>query len=147
MIPHRELPHVRNAHRPRPPLPGREARAPRHVCRGRDDPPPTGEKAPARNNPRHFDRILEEVQTFFEVHHNEGTHAGGVHFEMTGQDVTECVGGAQAITEAGLRDRYNTHCDPRLNASQALELAFLLAEMLKEGRSRERNRWRAIGAA
>jgi 3-deoxy-7-phosphoheptulonate synthase len=96
---------------------------------------------------RHFDRILEEVQAFFEVHRNEGTYAGGVHFEMTGQDVTECVGGAQAITEAGLPDRYNTHCDPRLNASQALELAFLLAEMLKEGRSRERNRWRAIGAS
>ena len=95
---------------------------------------------------RHFDRILEEVQAFFEIHRSEGTYAGGVHFEMTGQDVTECVGGAQAITEASLSDRYNTHCDPRLNASQALELAFLLAEMLKEGRRRERNRRRTIGA-
>ena len=89
---------------------------------------------------RHFDRILQEVRSFFAVHEGEGTYAGGVHFEMTGQDVTECVGGAQAITEANLGVRYNTHCDPRLNASQALELAFLLAEILKEGRSRERKR-------
>jgi 3-deoxy-7-phosphoheptulonate synthase len=89
---------------------------------------------------RHFDRILQEVRTFFAVHEGEGTYAGGVHFEMTGQDVTECIGGAQPITEASLGVRYNTHCDPRLNASQALELAFLLAEILKEGRSRERKR-------
>src|SRR5512132_3960878 len=89
---------------------------------------------------RHFDRILQEVRAFFAVHEGEGTYAGGVHFEMTGQDVTECVGGAQAISEANLGVRYNTHCDPRLNASQALELAFLLAEILKEGRSRERKR-------
>jgi 3-deoxy-7-phosphoheptulonate synthase len=89
---------------------------------------------------RHFDRVLQEVRNFFAVHESEGTYAGGVHFEMTGQDVTECVGGAQAITEANLGVRYNTHCDPRLNASQALELAFLLAEILKEGRSRERKR-------
>jgi 3-deoxy-7-phosphoheptulonate synthase len=89
---------------------------------------------------RHFDRILQEVRTFFAVHEGEGTYAGGVHFEMTGQDVTECVGGAQAISEANLGVRYNTHCDPRLNASQALELAFLLAEILKEGRNRERTR-------
>jgi 3-deoxy-7-phosphoheptulonate synthase len=88
---------------------------------------------------RHFDQILREVRTFFAVHEAEGTYAGGVHFEMTGQDVTECVGGAQAITEANLGVRYNTHCDPRLNASQALELAFLLAEILKEARSRERH--------
>ena len=89
---------------------------------------------------RHFDRILAEVRAFFAVHEAEGTYAGGVHFEMTGQDVTECVGGAQAITEANLSDRYHTHCDPRLNAQQSLELAFLLAEMLKEGRSREQRR-------
>jgi 3-deoxy-7-phosphoheptulonate synthase len=97
---------------------------------------------------RHFDRILQEVRTFFAVHEGEGTYAGGVHFEMTGQDVTECIGGAQAITEANLGVRYNTHCDPRLNASQALELAFLLAEILKEGRSRERKRelGRAVAA-
>ncbi len=91
---------------------------------------------------RHFDRILAEVMAFFEVHRQEGTYAGGVHFEMTGQEVTECVGGAQDITEAHLSDRYHTHCDPRLNASQALELAFLLANMLKEGRVRDRDRRR-----
>ena len=84
-------------------------------------------------------RILAEVQGFFAVHQAEGTHAGGVHFEMTGQDVTECTGGAQAITEANLSDRYHTHCDPRLNAKQALELAFLLAEMLKDGRGNKNN--------
>jgi len=80
---------------------------------------------------RPFDRILSEVKSFFAVHQAEGTYAGGVHFEMTGQNVTECIGGAQAITDDQLRDRYHTHCDPRLNASQSLELAFLLAESLK----------------
>ena len=84
---------------------------------------------------RPVDRILDEVRGFFEVHEAEGTYAGGVHFEMTGQDVTECLGGGQAITEVGLADRYHTHCDPRLNASQALELAFLIADMLKTRRS------------
>ncbi|MCC7016470.1 MAG: 3-deoxy-7-phosphoheptulonate synthase class II [Rhodospirillales bacterium] len=84
---------------------------------------------------RHVDRILAEVGGFFAVHRAEGTHAGGVHFEMTGQDVTECVGGAQAITEANLSDRYHTHCDPRLNAQQALELAFVIAEALKQERA------------
>jgi len=79
---------------------------------------------------RPFDRILGEVRGFFAVHRAEGTHAGGIHVEMTGQDVTECTGGAVAITDAGLADRYHTHCDPRLNAAQSLELAFLLAEML-----------------
>ena len=83
---------------------------------------------------RPFDRILSEVRGFFDVHNKEGTYAGGVHFEMTGQDVTECLGGAQAISEVSLADRYHTHCDPRLNASQALELAFLIADMLKENR-------------
>ena len=85
---------------------------------------------------RPFDRILSEVQGFFDVHRAEGTYAGGVHFEMTGQDVTECIGGAQAITEHALADRYHTHCDPRLNAAQALELAFLIAEELKAERDR-----------
>ncbi len=94
---------------------------------------------------RHFDSILAEVQGFFAVHQAEGTHAGGVHFELTGQDVTECIGGAQAITEANLAARYHTHCDPRLNAKQALELAFLLAEMLKEGRAQQRSR-AAVGS-
>jgi 3-deoxy-7-phosphoheptulonate synthase len=83
---------------------------------------------------RSFDRILGEVKGFFAAHRAEGSHAGGVHFEMTGQDVTECIGGAQAITEARLGDRYHTHCDPRLNATQALELAFQIAEALKQER-------------
>ena len=81
-----------------------------------------------------FDKVLQEVREFFDVHAEKGTYAGGVHFEMTGQDVTECLGGAQAIGEDSLADRYHTHCDPRLNASQALELAFLIAEQLKEER-------------
>jgi 3-deoxy-7-phosphoheptulonate synthase len=84
---------------------------------------------------RPFDRILSEVKGFFAVHRAEGRHAGGVHFEMTGQDVTECIGGAKAITEDSLADRYHTHCDPRLNASQSLELAFLIAEQLKAERN------------
>ncbi|MBI5163885.1 MAG: 3-deoxy-7-phosphoheptulonate synthase class II [Magnetospirillum sp.] len=84
---------------------------------------------------REFDRILAEVKAFFAVHKAEGTHAGGVHFEMTGQDVTECVGGSKAVTEARLGDRYHTHCDPRLNANQALELAFLIADALKVERA------------
>lgn len=79
---------------------------------------------------RPFDRILAEVRGFFAVHRAEGTHAGGIHIEMTGQDVTECVGGAVAITDEALADRYHTHCDPRLNAAQSIELAFLIAEML-----------------
>ena len=83
---------------------------------------------------RPFDRVMSEVRGFFDVHRNEGTHPGGVHIEMTGQNVTECLGGAQAISEASLADRYHTHCDPRLNASQSLELAFLIAEQLKEER-------------
>src|SRR3546814_11671946 len=93
---------------------------------------------------RPFDRILSEVRQFFEVHIAEGTHAGGIHLELTGQDVTECMGGAQAIGDDDLSSRYHTHCDPRLNASQALELAFLIAEMLKVERS---NRGLQIGRA
>jgi 3-deoxy-7-phosphoheptulonate synthase len=83
---------------------------------------------------RHVDRILEEVRGFFSVHQAEGSYAGGVHFEMTGQNVTECIGGAEEIGESTLADRYHTHCDPRLNAGQALELAFVISDMLKEGR-------------
>jgi len=93
---------------------------------------------------RPVDKILEEVRGFFAVHKAEGSHAGGVHFEMTGQNVTECVGGDQAITEADLGSRYHTHCDPRLNAKQSLELAFLIAEALKEGRSVNRERAASI---
>ena len=87
---------------------------------------------------RPFDRILREARDFFAVHRAEGTHPGGIHVEMTGQDVTECVGGAVAITDDALGDRYHTHCDPRLNAAQSLELAFLLAEMLNEEEAERR---------
>ena len=80
---------------------------------------------------RPFDRVLAEVDSFFDVHASEGTYAGGVHVEMTGKDVTECTGGARLVSEAELGNRYHTHCDPRLNAEQALELAFLVAERLK----------------
>ena len=83
---------------------------------------------------RPFDRILGEVRTFIDVAEAEGVHPGGVHLEMTGQNVTECIGGAQAVTEDDLSNRYHTHCDPRLNADQALELAFLVAVRLKAGR-------------
>lgn len=81
---------------------------------------------------RPFDRILSEVRSFFAIHRAEGTHAGGIHCEMTGQNVTECTGGAVAITDESLADRYHTHCDPRLNAAQSLELAFLIAEGLQQ---------------
>jgi 3-deoxy-7-phosphoheptulonate synthase len=87
-------------------------------------------KAATGYKTRPFDRILAEVRGFFAVHRAEGTHAGGIHAEMTGQNVTECTGGAVDVTEQSLADRYHTHCDPRLNAGQSLELAFLLAEML-----------------
>jgi 3-deoxy-7-phosphoheptulonate synthase len=81
---------------------------------------------------RPFDRILAEVRGFFAVHRAEGSFGGGIHIEMTGQNVTECTGGAVDVTEMSLADRYHTHCDPRLNAGQSLELAFLLAEMLNQ---------------
>jgi 3-deoxy-7-phosphoheptulonate synthase len=81
---------------------------------------------------RPFDRILSEVKSFVEICKAEGVHPGGVHLEMTGQNVTECLGGARALTEGDLADRYHTHCDPRLNGEQALELAFLVAEKLKD---------------
>jgi 3-deoxy-7-phosphoheptulonate synthase len=80
---------------------------------------------------RPFDSVLREVQEFFAIHRAEGTVPGGVHFEMTGQDVTECTGGMRALSEDKLSLRYHTACDPRLNASQSLELAFLVAEELK----------------
>jgi len=84
---------------------------------------------------RPFDQILKEVRTFFQVHAAEGTYPGGVHLEMTGQNVTECTGGARAISEEDLNDRYHTVCDPRLNAEQSLDLAFLLADLLKSKRN------------
>jgi 3-deoxy-7-phosphoheptulonate synthase len=80
---------------------------------------------------RHFDRIVDEVLGYFEVHRNLHTHPGGLHIELTGEDVTECLGGAQAIEDVHLPDRYETACDPRLNTQQSLELAFLVAEMLR----------------
>jgi 3-deoxy-7-phosphoheptulonate synthase len=86
---------------------------------------------------RPFHRILSEVKTFFAAHAAEGTHGGGIHLEMTGKDVTECTGGARAISDQDLIDRYHTLCDPRLNAEQAIELAFLLAELLKDECSRK----------
>ncbi len=84
---------------------------------------------------RPFERILSEVEDFFAVHRAEGTHAGGIHIEMTGDNVTECTGGAVAISDAQLSDRYHTHCDPRLNADQSLELAFLVAELIQKERA------------
>jgi 3-deoxy-7-phosphoheptulonate synthase len=83
---------------------------------------------------RPFDRILSEVKSFVDICKAEGVHPGGVHLEMTGQNVTECLGGARAVSEGDLADRYHTHCDPRLNGEQALELAFLVAEKLKDDR-------------
>lgn len=88
----------------------------------------------AKVKTRSFDAILQEVRGFFDAHAEAGTWAGGVHVEMTGQNVTECVGGAHKLTEADLSERYETFCDPRLNAEQSLELAFLVAEELKARR-------------
>ncbi len=93
---------------------------------------------------RRFEQILQEVKEFFAVHTAEGTHAGGIHLEMTGQNVTECMGGAKAIGEMDLSDRYHTFCDPRLNADQAIELAFLVADLLKKERSGHARKIRAI---
>jgi 3-deoxy-7-phosphoheptulonate synthase len=91
-------------------------------------------KAASGYKTRPFDMVLREVEAFFDVHRAEGSYPGGLHVEMTGKDVTECTGGAQLITDTDLSDRYHTYCDPRLNASQALELAFLVAERLKRDR-------------
>ena len=91
-------------------------------------------KAVSGYKTRPFDMVLSEVKTFFNVHHAEGTYPGGIHLEMTGKNVTECTGGARAISDMDLQDRYHTHCDPRLNAEQALEMAFLVAELLKKER-------------
>lgn len=104
-------------------------------------------KAQSGYKTRPFEQILQEVRGFFAVHEAEGTHAGGVHIELTGQNVTECTGGAQAITDEGLSDRYHTHCDPRLNASQSLELAFLVGEHLKTKRDTVRQNGAAQAAA
>ncbi|MDA7946013.1 MAG: 3-deoxy-7-phosphoheptulonate synthase class II [Hyphomicrobiaceae bacterium] len=92
-------------------------------------------KATTGYKTRPFDLILQEVEAFFDIHRAEGTHPGGVHLEMTGKNVTECIGGAREVTETDLSDRYHTHCDPRLNADQALELAFLISDRLKRDRA------------
>ncbi|OCC04505.1 3-deoxy-7-phosphoheptulonate synthase [Labrys sp. WJW] len=84
---------------------------------------------------RPFDQITGEIKSFFAVHQAEGTYAGGLHLEMTGKNVTECTGGARAVSEADLADRYHTHCDPRLNAEQAIEVAFMVADLVKKERS------------
>src|SRR3954451_5547127 len=89
------------------------------------------EESPSGHKTRHFDRVMDEVEGFFEVHQQLGTHPGGIHVEHTGEDVTECLGGAQMISHAELGSRYETACDPRLNTQQALELAFLVVEMLR----------------
>ena len=89
------------------------------------------EESPSGHKTRHFDRIMDEVEGFFEVHQRLGTHPGGIHVEHTGEDVTECLGGAQMISHSELGSRYDTACDPRLNTQQALELAFLVVEMLR----------------
>ena len=102
-------------------------------------------KAAGGYKTRPFDKIMSEICTFFAVHRAEGTYAGGVHLEMTGKNVTECTGGARAISEADLHDRYHTYCDPRLNAEQAIEVAFLVAELLKKERI-ERGRSQADAA-
>jgi len=91
-------------------------------------------KSSSEYKTRKFDDILNEIKSFFAVHRACGTYAGGIHFEMTGQDVTECLGGNQQIVDEDLKDRYHTHCDPRLNASQSVELAFMIAEELMEKR-------------
>jgi 3-deoxy-7-phosphoheptulonate synthase len=89
------------------------------------------EESPTGHKTRHFDRIMDEVEGFFEVHQRLGTHPGGIHVEHTGEEVTECLGGAQMISHGQLSHRYETACDPRLNTQQALELAFLVVEMLR----------------
>ena len=96
--------------------------------------PMHGNTETASNNykTRNFDNIVQELREFFQIMRAEGSHAGGIHLEMTGQDVTECTGGAYQVSEAELEKRYRTQCDPRLNADQVLELAFNVAELMRE---------------
>jgi len=88
-------------------------------------------EAPSGHKTRRLDDVLDEVAGFFEVHRALGTHPGGIHIEFTGDDVTECIGGGQHIAEADLRQRYETACDPRLNRSQSLDLAFRVADLYR----------------
>ena len=90
------------------------------------------EKSKSGYKTRNFNNVLKEVKTFFKIHNSEDTIAGGIHIEMTGQNVTECIGGMQKISDKDLGSRYHTHCDPRLNASQSIELAFMIASFLKK---------------
>ena len=89
-------------------------------------------KSQSGKKTRAFDSIVNEVKQNFQIHKSEGSRAGGIHLEMTGQDVTECIGGSQSIGDSDLNSRYHTHCDPRLNANQAIELAFLISDWLTE---------------
>jgi 3-deoxy-7-phosphoheptulonate synthase len=91
-------------------------------------------KSASNYKTRPFELIVAEIRSFFAVHQAEGTHAGGLHLEMTGKNVTECTGGARAVSDHDLGDRYHTFCDPRLNAEQALEIAFMTAELIKQER-------------
>jgi 3-deoxy-7-phosphoheptulonate synthase len=100
-------------------------------------------KATSGYKTRPFNNVVKEVKNVFECHQSEGSFAGGLHIEMTGQDVTECTGGAQKISDQDLSDRYHTHCDPRLNASQALELAFLISDEIKKNASYSKNNIKA----
>ena len=92
---------------------------------------------------RPFNDVLAEVKNVFQVHQSEGSYAGGLHIEMTGQNVTECTGGAQKISDRDLSSRYHTHCDPRLNANQAIELAFLISDEIKKNSNYVKNGIRA----
>ena len=92
---------------------------------------------------RPFNSVVKEVKRVFGVHKAEGSYAGGLHIEMTGQNVTECTGGAQKISERDLSHRYHTHCDPRLNANQALELAFLISDEIKKNSQYSKNNIKA----
>ncbi len=112
------------------------ARGPRSVVWECDPMHGNTTETPSGYKTRHFDDVMDEVRGFFEVHAELGSWAGGVHVELSGDDVTECLGGAQQLTDADLAGRYETACDPRLNTSQALELAFLVAEMLQARRDR-----------
>jgi len=93
---------------------------------------------------RPFNNVVKEVKNVFACHHSEGSYAGGLHIEMTGQNVTECTGGAQKISDQDLSHRYHTHCDPRLNANQALELAFLISDEIKKNALNSKNKIKAV---
>ena len=93
---------------------------------------------------RPFNNVLNEVKKVFAIHQSEGSYAGGLHIEMTGQNVTECTGGTQKISDQDLSSRYRTHCDPRLNANQAIELAFLISDEIKKNSNNAKSGIRAV---